>query len=147
MRSLRRKDWSTSSRSLGRNWWTRSGPPNQALEPWFSTWVDKLKGFGDIFVDAFKTMDFDKVLSALQTGFIGGIFLLLKKALGKGLPPIFGGALEGVNKMLGGLTNNLEAMQRSSMLKLCWLSPEPLLVLAGGIFVLSTIDGESWPRP
>jgi tape measure domain-containing protein len=113
-----------------------------ALEPWFSSFVDKLRGLGDILADAFGTMDFDKIMGALQTGFIGGIFLVLKKALGDGLPSIFGDAFEGVNSVMKGLTGNLEAMQKNIQANTLLKIGAAVVVLAGGIYILSTIDGD-----
>jgi hypothetical protein len=43
-----------------------------ALDPWFSELATKLSGVGQILEDAFKGMDFDKVMEGLKVGFLGG---------------------------------------------------------------------------
>jgi hypothetical protein len=118
------------------------GRVKEALDPFISQIADKLSGVGDLLVDAFKSMDFNKVMSALQTGFIGGIFVVLKKAFGDGLPSIFGDSLEGVNGLLKGLTGNLEAMQKKVQAETLLAIGAAILVLAGGVYILSTIDGD-----
>jgi len=113
------------------------------VEPWLSQIADKLSGVGDILADAFRDLDFEKVMSGLQTGFIAGIFLVLKKALGKGGPiSEITGSLGGLNDLLGGFTGNLEAMQKKIHAEAILAIAGAVAVLAAGIFVLSTIDGE-----
>ena len=115
----------------------------EMVEPWLSQMVEKLKGFGDILADAFRDMDFSKVMQALQTGFIGGIFIMLKKALGGGGPMgEFGKMFEGVNEMIGGFTGKMEAMQNKLEAETLLAIAGAIAVLAAGLFILSTIDGD-----
>ena len=119
------------------------GQAKEALEPWFSQMVEGVKDFGNLLADAFKGMDFDKVMSALQTGFIAGIFVMLKKALGGGglmgeLTKSFGG----INDLIGSFTGKMEAMQSKLHAEALLAIAGAIAVLAAGLFVLSTIDGD-----
>lgn len=118
-----------------------------ALEPWFTSFVGKLSSFADILTDAFKGMNFEQAMAALQTGLIGGILITLKKQLGGG------GVLEGLTDMLGGLgdvlggvTGNLAAMQKKVQAQTIFTIAAAMLVLAGAIKVISTINGEDLAR-
>lgn len=118
------------------------GKAKAALEPWFDAMVSKLSGFGQLIADAFANMNFDQVMSVIQTGLVGGIFVALKKGLGSGIS-VFGDAFEGINGLLKGLTGNLTAMQKNVQANTLLAIGAAILVLAAGVKVLSTIDGPS----
>jgi tape measure domain-containing protein len=116
-----------------------------ALEPWFSIFADKLNGIGDVLTNAFKGLNFERIMQGLQVGFTGGIFLVLKKALGGGDGGFLSALtkpLEGVTQVLGGVTGQLEAMQSKLHAETLLAIAASLAVLAGGIFVLSTINAD-----
>jgi len=117
------------------------------LEPWFSGVVEKLKGLGDILAQAFENFDFNTALQALQTGFIGGIFIMLKKALGGG--GVLGSlseSLGGVNELIGSFTGKMEAMQSKLHAEALLAIAGAIAILAAGIYVLSTIDGDKMAK-
>jgi tape measure domain-containing protein len=114
-----------------------------ALEPWFSAFVDKLSSIGQVIGNAFSNLNFDTVLGAVQTGLIGGIFLMLKKTFsGGGVLESITGTLDAVKGVLGGVSGQLETMQKNVQAKTLLAIGAALLALAGGIFILSTIDGD-----
>jgi len=122
------------------------GRVQDAIQPWLGVIGDKLSGIGDVIKNAFSNLNYDNIFQGLQAGFVGGIFLVLKKAFGKGLPSLFGDSLEGVNGMLKGLTDNLTAMQSKVKAQAILAIAGAVAVLAGGILILSTINGEDLQR-
>lgn len=123
---------------------TLMGRAKDALQPWFDVMVGKLSGLGDTIANAFKNMDFEKVMSTVQTGLIAALLVTLKKALGDGLnTSVFGDAFKGINTLLGGLTKQLEVMQSNVKANTLAAIAASILILALGIKLLSTIDGKS----
>lgn len=123
---------------------TLMGRAKDALQPWFDVMVGKLSGLGDVIANAFKNMDFEKVMSGIQTGLIAGLLVTLKKALGGGMEVnILGDAFKGINTLLGGLTKQLEVMQNNVKANTLAAIAASILILAAGIKLLSTIDGKS----
>ena len=117
-----------------------------AVEPFFSSFVDKLRGFGDLISDALSGLNFENIMSGVQAGATGGIFLVLKKALGGegigGLMESVKGTLGGVNQLIGGFTGQMEAMQSKLKAQALLAIAGAIAVLAAGLFILSTIDGD-----
>ena len=112
-----------------------------AVKPVLDKIVTEIQGFAGLVANAIDSMNWDAVFLALQTTFLGGLFLAVKKAIGGGIGDIGGGVLENVNGILKGLTGNLEAMQKNIQAKTLLAIASAIAVLAAGIFVLSTIDG------
>jgi tape measure domain-containing protein len=127
------------------------GTVKQALDPWFSDLATKLSSVGDILADAFKGLNFEKIMQGLQVGFTGGIFLTLKKALGGGggltsvLSPLKD-TLGNVNGLLKGFTGQMEAMQSKLHAEALLAIAAAVVVLAAGIYILSTINGDDLSR-
>jgi tape measure domain-containing protein len=119
----------------------------QALEPWFSSMADKAKDFGDSVSQALGSLNFDQVMSGLQTGLMAGIFVTLKKAFAGGasggLISSIKGTLGGVNEVLEATTGKLKAMEQEVKAKSLLEIALAVGVLAGGIFLLSKIDGKN----
>jgi hypothetical protein len=117
-----------------------------ALDPWFSELATKLSGVGQILEDAFKGMDFDKVMEGLKVGFLAGIMVTLKKVfgggVGGGIMGIIKDSLGGVNDLLGGFTKQLEVMQAKVKAETLIAIATAVVILAAGIYILSTIDGD-----
>ena len=103
--------------------------------PWLDQIGDQLAGLGDRIADAFSSGNFNNVLSVLQTGFIAGIFLVFKKAFDK-LTGNVENTLGGVNKVLGGLTGNLEAMQNKIKSEIIRNIAIAIGILAAAVFLL-----------
>lgn len=117
-----------------------------AVAPVLNSIVDEIRGFAGLVANAIETMDWDSVFLALQTTFIGGLFLAIKKAIGGGIEGIGGGVLENVNGILKGVTGNLEAMQKNIQAGTLLKIAAAIGVLAAGIFLLSTIDPTALTR-
>jgi tape measure domain-containing protein len=94
--------------------------------------------------DAVQNADFSKVFGILNTALVGGMALTIKKAFGKG----FGGNtfnvaigdLKQLNAVFGALTGNLKAMQKGIQAATLLAIAGAVVVLAGGVALLSTID-------
>jgi tape measure domain-containing protein len=110
-----------------------------------SPWLDQISGvfsnLGTSIADGIKNANFDKVLLAFQTTFLGGIFLTLKKAVTGGKSfDITGGALTNLSKSLQALTGNLTAMQKQVQATTIFTIAASVVALALGVKLLSTID-------
>ena len=115
----------------------------ETVEPMLTRVAEKLANFGNLVSEAFKKADYSEVLAAIETTFIGGIFLALKKAISGGIGVDFGGgALDKLGNTLDMLTGNLKAMQQNVQAGTLLKIAAAIAVLAAGIFVLSTIDPE-----
>jgi tape measure domain-containing protein len=115
-----------------------------ALEPWFSSFVDKLSDIGRVIGDALSNLSFDQILSGVQTGLIAALVLMFKKAFdkGSGVMESLSGTLDSLSGVLKGFTGNLEAMQQKIKAEAILAIAGAVAVLAAGIFILSTIDGD-----
>ncbi|MFL5660110.1 MAG: tape measure protein [Ktedonobacteraceae bacterium] len=117
-----------------------------ALDPWFSELATKLSGVGQILEDAFKGLNFDRIMEGLKVGFLGGIMVALKKALGGGVGGGILGTIKdtlgGVNSVLGGFTKQMEAMQSKLHAEALLAIAAAIALLAGSLYILSTIDGD-----
>jgi tape measure domain-containing protein len=115
-----------------------------ALEPWFSSFVGKLQGLGQLIGDALSNIKFDDVLKGIQTGLLAGLLVTLRQAFGKGggFLDSLKGTLDSVNGLLGGFTKQLEAMQSKLKAEALLAIAGAVAVLAAGIYILSTIDGD-----
>ena len=113
-----------------------------ALRPLVDDILGVFGDFGDAVAEAFRGADYDKVFSIIQTTLIGGIFLVLKKALAGGLFKIDlgGGLLKNMSGSLETLTGSLKAMQRSIQAGTLLKIAAAVGVLAVGVKLLSTID-------
>jgi tape measure domain-containing protein len=109
------------------------------VSPWLDKIANALGSIGDAIGNALEGGNFDHVMTTLQTGFIGGIFLALKKGLG-GFGGKLGGVLDGVNDTLGALTGNLKAMQQHVKAQTILMIATAIGVLAASIFTLSKVD-------
>ena len=115
----------------------------QALEPWFSSFVEKMKDFGTIISDALKNLDFDNMMDAVQTGLVAGLFLALKKALGKsGVIGSLTSSFDALTEVFGGLTGHLEAMQKKVQAQTILAIAAAVLALAAGVYIFSKIDAD-----
>lgn len=112
----------------------------------FSPWIEKIgQAFSDIgsaISDALKGGNFDKVMTTLQTGFIGGIFFAIKKAIGGG-GGLGGGivkSLTGFNNAMGALTGHLKTMQTKVKAQIIFLIASSIGILAASVYLLSKVD-------
>lgn len=102
---------------------------------------DFFSKFGESLSDGFQSTDFDKVLSALNVGLLGGIVVLLRKFFKEGLKiDLSGGVIDKVKGALGELTNTLQTMQTTLKAKALMNIAIAMGVLAAAVLVLSFID-------
>ena len=115
----------------------------QALEPWFSSFVDKMKNFGTIISDALTNLDFDNMMDAIQTGLVAGLLVALKKALGdSGVIGSLTKSFDSLTDVFGGLTGHLEAMQKKVQAQTILMIAAAILALAAGVYIFSKIDAD-----
>jgi hypothetical protein len=111
------------------------------VDPWFDQVKETFSNFGDVIADGIKNANFDKVLLAFQTTFLGGIFLTLKKAIGGGKSiDITGGIVKNLTDSMGALTGTLVSMQKQVQAATLFTIAAAVLALAAGIKIISTID-------
>jgi tape measure domain-containing protein len=116
----------------------------EALEPWFSAFVDKMSSLGQTIKDAISNIKFDDVLKGAQTGIMAGFLLMFRNLFGKGgeLMEQVSNTMGSIQDVLGGVTGNLEAMQKKLQAQTLLAIAAAVAALAGGIYILSTIDGD-----
>jgi len=111
----------------------------EKASPWLDHIGEQISNLGATIGNALSNLDFNKAMGALQTAFIGGIFLALKKAI-SGNSGALTGALSGLNKVFGSLTGTLEGMQQRVKAQAILMIAGAIGILAASIFILSTID-------
>ena len=107
----------------------------EALTPFASAVSSAVSSFGKNIVDAVKNLNFDLLLSSINTGLFAGLVLIIKKFLdGFGGDGLAGGLVDGLKEMFGGVTDTLSAMQST-------LKAATLLQIAAalGIMTLSVV--------
>jgi hypothetical protein len=116
----------------------------KALEPWFSSFVGKLSGIGEAIKNALSGISLDDVLKGIQTGLLAGLLVTIKQAFGGGgdFLKSLSGPLDGVTKLLGSFTGQMEAMQSKLKAQALLAIAGAIAVLAAGIYILSTIDSD-----
>ena len=113
---------------------------SEALQPVFDRISEEMGKLGDIIAGAFSPGNFDKTMTALQTGFLGGILVVLqrfKQSIGL---EIGGGMFEQLNEAFGALTGNLKAMQKNVQADTILKIAIAIGVLAGAIYIIGQID-------
>jgi tape measure domain-containing protein len=115
------------------------GQAKDLVSPWLDKIGQDLSNIGNVIAQAFQGANFDHVMTALQTGFIGGIFLALKKAIGTGAIKLTS-PLKALSSVIGGVTGNLKAMQERIKAGTIFEIAAAIGVLAASILVLSKID-------
>lgn len=112
------------------------------IQPALEAVAGAFSNLGDLIVSALSGDNFDKVLSTINTGLLGGIFLLIKRFLGNF--SIFGdagaGLLENISGTFEGLTDSLGAMTAQIKSKTLLQIAAAVALLAGSLVLLSTID-------
>lgn len=100
-------------------------------------------GFADLLSEAFASGNFDKVLDVFTTGFLGGIFLAIRKFLKEGMSiDVGGGFLEAIGDTFGQLTDTLKAMQTQLQVKTLLSIAAAVGLLALSVVALSMIDSK-----
>jgi tape measure domain-containing protein len=117
---------------------------NKIFEP-FSKAVSgighEIAKIGTAIGNAFTGANFDHLIKVLQTTFLGGIFLTLRKGL-TGTIDVTGGALDKLKGILGGVTGTLTQMQKNLHAQTLLLIASAIVALAAGLFVMSKIPGD-----
>ena len=111
----------------------------EKVEPWLTQAAEKISDFAGMIADAIKNADWDSVFLALQTSFLGGLFLTVKKALGGGISDIGGGLQDSIKGVLGGVTDHLKAMQAEIKANVLLKIGAAIALLALSIGLLSLI--------
>ena len=122
-------------------WFERA---KDALEPWLSSFLDKMSNLGNTIKNALSGISFDDVLKGAQTGIAAGFLLMFKDLFGKGggLMEEVSNTLGSVQELLGGVTGSLDTMQKKVQAQLILAIAAAVIALAGGVYILSTIDGD-----
>src|SRR5207253_6536010 len=95
---------------------------------------------GHVIANAFQHADTSAIFSAIQTGFIGGIFLAISKAINTGGGGLVVNPMKKLSGALSELTGNLKEMQRAIQAHTLLAIAAAIGILAVGILILSKID-------
>ncbi|HMS83610.1 MAG TPA: tape measure protein [Nitrospira sp.] len=113
----------------------------KAVGSLFAPITDIFGDFGNQIADALSQSNFDNVFTIIQTTLIGGIFLTIKKALGKGVGVEVGGGLfKSLGETFKILNTNLMAIQNNIKANTLLQIAAAIGILAVGVLILSTID-------
>jgi tape measure domain-containing protein len=120
------------------------GRAKDALEPWLSSFLGTMSNLGNTIKDALSGISFDDILKGAQTGIMAGFLVMFRDLFGKGggLMEEISKTLGGVQELLGGLTGSLDTMQKKVQAQLILAIAAAVIALAGGVYILSTIDGD-----
>jgi tape measure domain-containing protein len=102
-------------------------------------------GIGTFIASAFSNINWDSVLAVLNTGLFAALVLAFKKFFGKGslLEQVGNlGFIENISGVFSGLNGTLGAMQQNLKAKTLKEIAIAVALLAGSIFILSTIEPE-----
>jgi tape measure domain-containing protein len=116
------------------------------VSPWLDKIGHELSRIGDVIKNAFSGENLGRTTSLIQTAFLGGIFLAIRKAIFGGVTELGGavkgltGVLKGVQGVLGGMTKQLEVMQQKVKAQILVEIATAVGILAAAAFVLSTIQ-------
>lgn len=115
----------------------------EKVGPIFKQIGEVIANFGKFVGDAIAHADYSAVFAGINTVLLGGIFLTIRKAIGGGLKLDFGGGvIKNISGMFEMLTGNLKAMQQNVQAKTLLAIAAALGILAGAIFILSTVDSK-----
>lgn len=103
--------------------------------------VEALSGIGEAIAGSIGPKTFEHSLSVINTALIGGIVLMLRNFVNNGIKIDFGGGVfDSIKQTLGAVTDHLSVMQTQVKADIIMKIAIALGVLAGAIFLLSTID-------
>ena len=96
---------------------------------------------GPALSDAFSNVDFSTVLDAVNTGFLGGLLLLIKKFIDQGIGiDLTGGLKENIKEIFGSLTDTMAAMQAQIKAETLMKIAKAIALLTISVLALSLID-------
>jgi tape measure domain-containing protein len=116
----------------------------QALKPLGQTIGNALGNIGQAIANSLKNVDSQAVFSALQTGLLAGIALMIKKFFSNGINVDLGGGIFGkVGGVLDGLTNKMKAMEQEVKAKMLLEIAAAIGILTASVVALSLIKSEN----
>ena len=119
------------------------GRVGQLLQPFIDGVVAIFGQLGDALAASFSGNNFDVVLDMFNTVLLGGIALLMKKFLSKGINVDLGGGMFGqIKQTFGALTDNLKAMQTQIKAKALLEIAAAVALLTISVVALSMINSE-----
>jgi hypothetical protein len=107
--------------------------------PWLEKIGDAMGTVAQKIGQAFQGENFDKTMTMLQTGFIGGIMFAIKKSLGR-LSGELVGIVNPINDVFRGLTGNLTQMQNNLKAAMLFTIAAAIGLLAASAFALAQVS-------
>jgi tape measure domain-containing protein len=120
------------------------GNAGKVLQPIFDSIVKLFEQLGPSIGKAISSMNFDAILQVIRTGLLGGIFLTIKKFLGKGTlgDALGGGILSSIAGSFEALEGSLTALQTNIKAKTLKEIAIAVALLAGSIVALSFVNAD-----
>ena len=114
------------------------------LQPAIQGIANLFGSLGNAIGNSIRNMNFQSILSAIQTGLLGGIFLVIKKFFsGSKLSDLAGGGIiKGITESFDGLTGVLGSMQKSIQAGAIEKIAIAVALLAASIIGLSMVDAK-----
>ena len=103
---------------------------------------DVFASIGDAVVEGLEGVDYDKVMTAIQTTFLGGLALGVKKLLGGIGLDLTGGMVDNFKKVTDTLSGTLVSIQKNVNARTMLLIAAAVLALAAATIIFSQIDAK-----
>lgn len=119
------------------------------FEPILQSWVDLMSQLPSLLGQALSAMSWEPILAVIRTGLLFGMYKMFKGFFGKGagidqlmrgFSGIGGGLIGNINKSLGALTGQMQAMQQSLKAKTLKDIAIAVALLAVSMVALSFVD-------
>jgi tape measure domain-containing protein len=120
---------------------------NANIQPAVDAVVKTIQSIGPAIGKAASTMSFEPILSVIRTGLLGGMFVILKRFLGKGslleqLSNTGGGFVKNLSSMFDNLTGSLKALQTNIKADTLLKIAKAVAFLTASVVALSFVDPE-----
>ena len=117
------------------------------FDVFFDSFVTVAQELGPALAEAFSSMDFDAILAVVRTGLVGGIFLMIKRFLGKGslakqLGGAGGGFIKNISASFDALRGSMVAMQHNIQADTLMKIAIAIGILTASVVALSFVDGD-----
>ena len=110
------------------------------LQPILEDVVEVFKAIGDAVIEGLEGIDYDKVMTAIQTTFLVGLAIGVKKLLGGIGLDMTGGMVDNFKQVTDTLSGTLVAIQRNVNARTMLLIAAAVLALAAATILFSQVD-------
>jgi tape measure domain-containing protein len=110
------------------------------LAPILTEIADIFSHIGDAIMEGLENVSYDEIMTFIQTTFLGGLAVGIKKLLGGIGIDLTGGGLESLKESLGVLGNTMKSIQRNVNAQTMLLIAAAMVALAGAAALFAALD-------